>query len=234
MAHSVKWTLVSAEGTSVMPPPSASVTAAEDSANTHANLQWDGELNAIGRVMVCVRPQTFVPELIQAGAETARGLRARWYVVCVETPEKTKKRTTVRNVDELVQNIRLAETLGATVVRVKAERPADGLIRFAEREGVTHLIFEQTPRVRRGLLPHASTKDRLLSELKGVSVLELRSGHAVDVTTQRNRLLPRPSPWWWAGIAIFGVMVVFGAPAILWLAVAVVLAALWSRSLDQS
>lgn len=38
-------------------------------------------------------------------------------------------------------NIALAENLGATVVRVKATRPADGLIEFARREGITHVIF---------------------------------------------------------------------------------------------
>ena len=46
--------------------------------------------------------------------------------------------------DALQRNIALAESLGATVVRVKADRPADGLIAFAKREGITHVIFGQT------------------------------------------------------------------------------------------
>jgi two-component system sensor histidine kinase KdpD len=46
----------------------------------------------------------------------------------------------------LQQNIKLAESLGATVVRVKAERPAEGLIAFAQREGMTHVIFGQSAR----------------------------------------------------------------------------------------
>ena len=50
--------------------------------------------------------------------------------------------------DALGRNIKLAETLGATVVRVKADRPADGLIAFAKREGITHVIFGQTARTR--------------------------------------------------------------------------------------
>ena len=37
--------------------------------------------------------------------------------------------------EQLARNIALAEELGATVVRVKADRPADGLIAFAKREG---------------------------------------------------------------------------------------------------
>jgi K+-sensing histidine kinase KdpD len=39
---------------------------------------------------------------------------------------------------------RLAETLGATAVRVKADKPADGVIAFAQREGLTHVIFGQS------------------------------------------------------------------------------------------
>jgi hypothetical protein len=39
--------------------------------------------------------------------------------------------------EALRQNIGLAESLGATVVRVKAERPVEGLIAFAQREGIT-------------------------------------------------------------------------------------------------
>jgi K+-sensing histidine kinase KdpD len=45
-------------------------------------------------------------------------------------------------------NISLAESLGATVVRVTADRPADGLIAFAKREGITHVIFGQSARTR--------------------------------------------------------------------------------------
>ena len=48
------------------------------------------------------------------------------------------------------RNIALAESLGATVVRVKADRPADGLIAFAKREGITHVIFGQSARDRAG------------------------------------------------------------------------------------
>jgi K+-sensing histidine kinase KdpD len=50
--------------------------------------------------------------------------------------------------DALQRNISLAESLGATVVRVTADRPADGLIAFAKREGITHVIFGQSARTR--------------------------------------------------------------------------------------
>jgi K+-sensing histidine kinase KdpD len=217
-----------------MLPRFAPVTLDEDHENGPANPHRDGELNAIDRVMVCVSPNTFMPELIQAGADAASGWCATWYVVCVEPPGRSTAETPLRNVDEFQQNTRLAESLGATVVRVRAERPADGLIRFAEREGVTHVIFGQNARQRLGLLSQTSTKDRLLSELKGVAILELPSEGAVEKTAQVGQVLSRPSRWWWVGLAVFGVMAVVGTPAILLFAIAVVLAALWTRSLNRS
>ncbi len=60
--------------------------------------------------------------------------------------------SSARDAEALQQNIRLAESLGATVVRVKADEPADGLIAFAQREGVTHVIFGQSARSRWELL----------------------------------------------------------------------------------
>ena len=72
--------------------------------------------------------------------------------------------------DALQQNIRLAESLGATVVRVKAERPADGLIAFAQREGVTHVIFGQSARSRWELVLRGSTLDKFLSAVPDAAV----------------------------------------------------------------
>ena len=60
----------------------------------------------------------------------------------------------------------LVDTLGATVVRVKADRPADGLIAFAQREGITHVIFGQSSRGRLEILMKGSTLNRFLEEVK--------------------------------------------------------------------
>ena len=75
-----------------------------------------------------------------------------------------------RDAEALQENIRLAESLGATVVRVKARPPADGLIAFAQREGVTHVIFGQSARSRWELLWRGSTLDRFLSAVPDAAV----------------------------------------------------------------
>jgi len=122
------------------------------------------------RVMVSMSSSTSAPQVIRAGARIAARLGARWYAVYVETPREARDRITAVNKSQLAQNIALAERLGATVVRVKAERPADGLIAFAQREGITHVIFGQTSRTRVEILLKGSTLNRFLDEVKDAAV----------------------------------------------------------------
>ena len=90
--------------------------------------------------------------------------------VYVETPHEKPDRIKPRDSEALQQNIRLAESLGATVVRVKAARPSDGLVAFAQREGVTHVIFGQSARSRWELVWRGSTLDTFLSAVPDAAV----------------------------------------------------------------
>jgi two-component system sensor histidine kinase KdpD len=122
------------------------------------------------QVMVCMSSNALAPRVLRTGARTAGRLGSRWYAVYVETPRERADRITPRNADALQQNVKLAETLGATVVRVKADKPADGLIAFAQREGVTHVIFGQSARTRWELLVRGSTLDKFLGAVADAAV----------------------------------------------------------------
>lgn len=122
------------------------------------------------RVMVCMSSNALAPRVIRTGARIAGRLGSRWYAVYVQTPRESAHRINPRDADALQQNIRLAESLGATVVRVKADKPADGLIAFAQREGVTHVIFGQSARTRWELLLRGSTLDRFLGAVPDAAV----------------------------------------------------------------
>lgn len=122
------------------------------------------------RVMVCMSSNALAPRVIRTGARIAGRLGSKWYAVYVETPKERPGRIRAGDADALAQNIRLAESLGATVVRVKADGPADGLVAFAQREGVTHVIFGQTARSRWELLLRGSTLDRFLGSVPDAAV----------------------------------------------------------------
>jgi two-component system, OmpR family, sensor histidine kinase KdpD len=122
------------------------------------------------RVMVCMSSAADAPRVIRAGARLADRLGARWYAVYVQTPRETPDQITPRDHDALQRNIAVAEQLGATVVRVKADKPADGLVAFAKREGVTHAVFGQTARSRLEILVKGSTLNRFLEKVRDAAV----------------------------------------------------------------
>jgi two-component system sensor histidine kinase KdpD len=122
------------------------------------------------RVMVCMSSNALAPRVVRTGARIAGRLGSRWYAVYVETPREKPGRINPDDAGALQENIRLAESLGATVVRVKAERPAEGLIAFAQREGVTHVIFGQSARSRWELLLRGSTLDKFLAAVPDAAV----------------------------------------------------------------
>ena len=122
------------------------------------------------RVMVCMSSAADAPRVIRAGARVASRLGARWYAVYVETPRELPGRIRPEDRDALQRNLALAESLGATIVRVKADRPADGLTAFAKREGITHVVFGQSARSRWEILMKGSTLNRFLEEVRDASV----------------------------------------------------------------
>ena len=130
------------------------------------------------RVMVCMSSNALAPRVIRTGARIAGRLGAKWYAVYVQTPREQPGRIGARDAEALQENIRLAESLGATVVRVKADRPSDGLVAFAQREGVTHVIFGQSARSRLELVWRESTLNKFLSAVPdaAVQVVPLNEG----------------------------------------------------------
>lgn len=128
------------------------------------------------KVMVCISSNQTAKKLLRAGSRIAGRLGAIWYAVYVETPEENPSRINAKNAEQLAENLALAEELGATVVKLKAKRAADGLIEFARREGISHVIFGQSARSRWDILIHGSVLNRFLSEVKDAAVQVIPAG----------------------------------------------------------
>jgi two-component system, OmpR family, sensor histidine kinase KdpD len=122
------------------------------------------------RVMVCMSSSADAPRVLRTGARIAGRLGAHWYAVYVETPREAPGHISREDQDALQRNIALAKELGATIVRVKAHKPSDGLIAFAKREGITHVIFGQSARTRWEILFKGSTLNRFLEEVRDAAV----------------------------------------------------------------
>jgi two-component system sensor histidine kinase KdpD len=130
------------------------------------------------RVMVCMSSSADAPRVLRIGARIAGRLGARWYAVYVETPRESPGQIKARDQSALQRSIALAEELGATVVRVRADRPADGLVAFAKREGITHVVFGQSARTRWEILLKGSTLNRFLEEVRDATIQVVPLGNA--------------------------------------------------------
>ena len=88
--------------------------------------------------MVCMSSSADAPRVLRAGARIAGRLGARWYAVYVETPREAPGHIKSQDRDALQRNIALAEELGATIVRVKADKPQTASLRSpSARESLT-------------------------------------------------------------------------------------------------
>jgi two-component system sensor histidine kinase KdpD len=87
-----------------------------------------------------------------------------------ETPGEAPGRIDPGSYASLQENIRLAESLGAIVVRLKGSSITDELLRFARKNEITHVIFGQSARTRWQILWKGSIINRFLREVKFAAV----------------------------------------------------------------
>lgn len=122
------------------------------------------------KVMVCMASRGGARKLLRAGSRIAGRLASDWYAVYVETPREEAGRIEPQDYAALLENIGLAEQLGAKVVKLKGRRVADALINFARCEGITHVVFGQSSRSRWDIVLHGSVINRFLNEVRDATV----------------------------------------------------------------
>jgi len=122
------------------------------------------------KVMVAMASRGSAKNLLRVGSRIAGRLATDWFAVYVETPREEPGRIKPEDLAALQDNIRFAEELGATVVKLKGSRIADLLVDFAKREGITHVIFGQSARSRWDLLVRGSIVDRFLRDVRNATV----------------------------------------------------------------
>lgn len=123
------------------------------------------------KVMVCMASRGSAAKLLRTGVRiVGRHAYRDWYAVHVETPNEEPGRISPEAYAALQENIRLAESLGAVVVRLKGSDVVDELLRFARENEITHVIFGQSARSRWQIIFKGSVINRFLREVKDAAV----------------------------------------------------------------
>jgi two-component system sensor histidine kinase KdpD len=117
--------------------------------------------------------------LLRTASRIAGRLNSDWYCVYVQTPEERADRIDSTVQRRLVENIQLAQSLGAEVVKLEGRDVASALCNFALEKGASLIIVGQTTRSRWYHLRHGSVIGDLVNNRHGLDVLV--------VALQRNR-----------------------------------------------
>ena len=109
--------------------------------------------------------------LLRKASRIAGRLNSDWYCVYVQTPDEKADRINATIQRRLVDNIQMAQNLGAEVVKLEGSDVALTILRFAAQKGVSLLIAGQSTRSRWYRFRHGSVVKRLVNNTSGLDVL---------------------------------------------------------------
>ncbi len=121
------------------------------------------------KVLVCLSARPGTERLLRVGARIAGRLASNWYAVYVARPDD-KGHSDPEAFHRLEEYQRMARDLGAQVVSLTDRNISDALIRFAQQENISHVVFGQSARSRWDILWRGSVLNRFLSEVRDVTV----------------------------------------------------------------
>jgi two-component system sensor histidine kinase KdpD len=122
------------------------------------------------KVMVCLSTRPGTERLLRVGARIAGRLASNWYAVYVTRPDDDKGHGDPEAYHRLEEYQRMARDLGAQVISLTDKNVSDALIRFAQQENISHVVFGQPVRSRWDILLRGSVLNRFLSEVRDVTV----------------------------------------------------------------
>ena len=144
-----------------------------------------GPWGAGERVIVCVDPGPDAANTVRAAKRTADGLDADLIALYVET----ERHTLLSETEEarLAEALRVAEQLGAEIVRVPGRSVVEEILAFARSRNATRVVVGKSRRSRWFELRHGSVVDELVRS---------GSGLAVEVAPSSDKPEPRqPIDW---------------------------------------
>jgi two-component system sensor histidine kinase KdpD len=122
------------------------------------------------KVMVCLSTRPGTERLLRVGARVAGRLASNWYAVYVTRPDDDKGHGDPEAYHRLEEYRRMARDLGAKVVSLNDRNVSDALVRFAQQENISHVVFGQSVRSRLDVFLHGSVINRFLSEVRDATV----------------------------------------------------------------
>jgi two-component system, OmpR family, sensor histidine kinase KdpD len=159
------------------------------------------------RILVCVSPSPLSEQPIRVGQRLADDLKAEWYAVFVESPRLGLMPEVNRL--SLEKNFRLAEGLGAKVVRLSSNKPSEEILSFARSKNVTLIIIGFSLRSRFQQIMRGSLLNEIIDKSAPIQVLVV--GDSKKEITKRPKAQDDKKKYWQPlGMAFFSVAITTG------------------------
>ncbi|HMO55954.1 MAG TPA: sensor histidine kinase KdpD [Roseiflexaceae bacterium] len=156
------------------------------------------------RLLVGIGPNPAASRLIRTARRMATRLRAPWIVLYVETPDLLRATPTEREV--VIQNLRLAESLGAETVTLSGARVSETVLRYATQRNVSKIVVGKPANPRWRELVFGSAVDEIIrgSGVIDVYVITGDAGTAAPVVRPEFSSSSARSAYLWAGLVALG------------------------------
>ncbi len=147
---------------------------------------------AAERILVSVSPSPLSRRLIRAAKRMAAGLHAEWLAVYVETPAHAHLSEENRN--RVIQNLRLAEQLGAETVTRFGHSVSQELLAYARERNVSKILVGKPAHPRWRDLAFGSVLDDLVRSSGEIDIYVI-SGDPDDSRPLPMQMWQRTSSW---------------------------------------
>ena len=142
------------------------------------------------RVLVCIGPNPAGARLVRAGKRMATSLKCDWTVLYVEAPGQ---RISTSDREALVQNLQLAEELGAQTTTLSGLNAPEEMLAFARAHNVTKIVVGKPTHSRWRDKVFGSTLDQLVRGSGEIDVYVI-SGDAAEAQRGAAPRAGRQSP----------------------------------------
>jgi two-component system sensor histidine kinase KdpD len=129
-------------------------------------------VKTVDRMLVAMSSDpTRTASLVRRASRIAGRLNSDWYCVYVQTPAERADRIDSALQRKLVENIQLAQGLGAEVATLEGEDVAREIIRFAREKGISLVVLGQTHRSWWKRIRQGSVMERIIENGDGLDVM---------------------------------------------------------------
>ncbi|MGA3115953.1 MAG: DUF4118 domain-containing protein [Syntrophobacteraceae bacterium] len=151
-----------------------------------------GSNGAVDKILVCVGPGPSSAGVIRFAARRAESEGVKLFAVYVEVPRSVLLPEKER--DRVIDNLWLAEQLGAETATLTGRDIAEEIVRFARLRSITRIIAGKPGRSRLKSILQGGPMDRLIRICEEIEI-EIISGDSGEPVETPYRIRPQEFPW---------------------------------------